>query len=168
MSLHGKIHALAIHAYVASEWQGQAPASLNVHTHLKVKDGSWTHIYLPKIIHMSAVSLLIIAFVSCSDFICWCSGSATKSKGFKALVGLQHLSLTLIIVTGAILVVMKNFEVAPWFYAKVILFVLWSSLIKIYKKDNSVLLQQRRAGLLVGTVALVSIIGLVIIKPVFA
>ena len=23
----GKIHALAIHAYVASEWQGQAPAS---------------------------------------------------------------------------------------------------------------------------------------------
>ena len=39
---------------------------------------------------------------------------------------------------------------------------------KIYKKDNSVLLQQRRAGLLVGTVALVGIIGLVIIKPVFA
>ena len=64
---------------------------------------------------------------------------------------------------------MKNFDVAPWFYAKVILFfVLWSSLIKTYKKDSSVLLQQRRAGLLIGTVALAGIVGLVIIKPVFA
>jgi hypothetical protein len=55
---------------------------------------------------------------SCSNFICWCSGSAAKSKGFKALVGLQHLSLTLIIVTGAILVVMKNFEVRLGFMPK--------------------------------------------------
>lgn len=125
---------------------------------------------LTKIIHMSAVSLLIIAFVfRAATLFVGVQDQQPNPKGFKALVGLQHLSLTLITVTGAILVVMKKFEVAPWFYAKVILFfVLWSSLIKIYKKDNSVLLQQRRAGLLVGTVALVGIIGLVIIKPVFA
>jgi hypothetical protein len=64
---------------------------------------------------------------------------------------------------------MKNFQVEPWFYAKVILFfVLWSSMIKMYKKDDTVLLVQRRAGLLIGTVALVGILGLVMIKPVFA
>ena len=88
---------------------------------------------LTKIIHMSAVSLLIIAFVfRAATLFVGVQDQQPNPKGFKALVGLQHLSLTLIIVTGAILVVMKNFEVAPWFYAKVILFfVLWSSLIKI-------------------------------------
>ncbi len=40
--------------------------------------------------------------------------------------------------------------------------------IKMYKKDDTVLLVQRRAGLLIGTVALVGILGLVMIKPVFA
>jgi hypothetical protein len=38
----------------------------------------------------------------------------------------------------------------------------------MYKKDDTVLLVQRRAGLLIGTVALVGILGLVMIKPVFA
>lgn len=125
---------------------------------------------LTKIVHMSAVSLLILVFFTrAATLYMGVRDQQPNNHARKGFVALQHLSLTLIIVTGAILVVMKNFEVAPWFYAKVILFfVLWSSLIKIYKKDNSVLLQQRRAGLLVGTVALVGIIGLVIIKPVFA
>ncbi len=56
----------------------------------------------------------------------------------------------------------------PWFYAKVILFlVLVSSLGKAYKKDDSILLVQRRAGLFIAVVSLVSILALVMIKPNF-
>jgi hypothetical protein len=63
---------------------------------------------------------------------------------------------------------MKNFDVQPWFYAKVVLFLaLLSSLSKAYKKDDSVLLVQRRAGLFIAAIALIFIITLVIIKPVF-
>ncbi len=41
---------------------------------------------------------------------------------------------------------MKNFQVQPWFYAKIILFlVLLSSLMKAFKKDDTILLAQRRA-----------------------
>ncbi|MCU4338645.1 SirB2 family protein [Acinetobacter dispersus] len=125
---------------------------------------------LTKIVHMSAVSLLIIAFIlRGSTLFVGVQDQQPNPKGRKGLVGLQHLSLTLIIVTGAVLLFMNNFEVQPWFYAKVILFfVLWSSLIKTYKKDSSILLEQRRAGLLIGTVAMVGILGLVMIKPVFA
>lgn len=122
-----------------------------------------------KIIHMSAVSLLIIAFVfRASTLFVGIQQQQPNPKGRKALVGLQHLALTLMVITGVVLVVMKNFDVEPWFYAKVILFfVLWSSLIKTYKNDASILLAQRRAGLFIGTVALIGILGLVIIKPVF-
>ncbi|MBQ1494218.1 SirB2 family protein [Acinetobacter junii] len=126
---------------------------------------------ITKIIHMSAVSLLILVFVAraATLFIGLRDSQQPNTSSSKAIVGLQHLSLTLIIVTGAVLVYMKNFQVEPWFYAKVILFfVLWSSMIKMYKKDDTVLLVQRRAGLLIGTVALVGILGLVMIKPVFA
>lgn len=126
---------------------------------------------ITKIIHMSAVSLLILVFVAraATLFIGLRDNQQPNTNSSKAIVGLQHLSLTLIIVTGAVLVYMKNFQVEPWFYAKVILFfVLWSSMIKMYKKDDTVLLVQRRAGLLIGTVALVGILGLVMIKPVFA
>ena len=59
-------------------------------------------------------------------------------------------------------------DVQPWFYAKVVLFlVLLSSLSKAYKKDDNAMLVQRRAGLFIAAVALISIITLVIIKPVF-
>ena len=64
---------------------------------------------------------------------------------------------------------MKNFQVQPWFYAKIILFlVLLSSLMKAFKKDNTILLAQRRAGLVISAIAFVAIIILVIVKPVFA
>ena len=62
---------------------------------------------------------------------------------------------------------MKNFQVQPWFYAKIILFlVLLSSLMKAFKKDNTILLAQRRAGLVISAIAFVAIIILVIVKPV--
>lgn len=125
---------------------------------------------ITKMLHLLAMSLLIIAFVlRGSTLFVGIQDRQPNLKARKAMVGLQHLSLTLIIVTGVILLAMKNFDVQPWFYAKVILFfVLWSSLIKIYKQDSSILLEQRRAGLLIGTVAMVGILGLVMIKPVFA
>ena len=127
-------------------------------------------LFLTKIVHMSAVSLLIIVFVlRASTLFVGVQDQQPNPKARKGLVGLQHLSLTLIIVTGAVLLFMNNFDVQPWFYAKIILFfVLWSSLIKTYNKDDSILLVQRRAGLLIGSVALVGILGLVIIKPGFA
>jgi len=49
----------------------------------------------------------------------------------------------------------------------VLFLVLFSSLIKAYKKDDSILLAQRRAGLAIAVIALIGIIGLVIIKPNF-
>ncbi|WP_103568185.1 SirB2 family protein, partial [Escherichia coli] len=89
--------------------------------------------------------------------------------GRKALVALQHLSFTVVFITGAILLVMKNFQVQPWFYAKIILFlVLLSSLMKAFKKDDTILLAQRGAGLVISAIAFVAIIILVIVKPVFA
>ena len=124
---------------------------------------------LTKIVHMSAVSLLILVFFTRAATYMGVRDQQPNNHARKGFVALQHLSLTLIIVTGAVLLFMNNFDVQPWFYAKIILFfVLWSSLIKTYNKDDSILLVQRRAGLLIGTVALVGILGLVIIKPIFA
>ena len=125
---------------------------------------------LTKIVHMSAVSLLILVFFTrAATLYMGVREQQPNHHARKGFVALQHLSLTLIIVTGAVLLFMNNFDVQPWFYAKIILFfVLWSSLIKTYKKDDSILLVQRRAGLLIGSVALVGILGLVIIKPVCA
>lgn len=124
---------------------------------------------ITKIIHMSAVSLLILVFVArAATLFVGTQQQQPHPKVRKGFVGLQHLSLTLIIITGAILLVMNNFEVQPWFYAKVILFfVLWSSMLKTYREDSSILLVQRRVGVLIGAVALVGILGLVMMKPVF-
>ncbi|MNJ76206.1 hypothetical protein D3C77_734340 [compost metagenome] len=64
---------------------------------------------------------------------------------------------------------MKDFQVQPWFYAKIILFlVLLSSLMKAFKKDDTLLLAQRRVGLMISAIAFIAIIILVIVKPVFA
>ena len=39
--------------------------------------------------------------------------------------------------------------------------------VKAYKKEDSILLAQRRAGLVISAVALLAILGLVMVKPVF-
>ena len=58
------------------------------------------------------------------------------------------VSMTLLAATGIALLVMKNFDVQPWFYAKIILFLaLLSALSKAYRKEDSIALNQRRAGL---------------------
>ena len=122
-----------------------------------------------KIVHMSSVALLIVAFLlRASNLLLTKENDAPIAKGSKALIGLQHLSLTLIVLTGVTLLIMNDLQVQPWFYAKIILFlVMISSLIKAYKTDERILLVQRKAGLVISGVALAAIIALVMIKPVF-
>ncbi|WP_151828880.1 SirB2 family protein [Acinetobacter radioresistens] len=127
-----------------------------------------THLFL-KIIHMSSATLTLIVFVlrGLTLFI-GTQGNQPNPIGRKILVALQHLSFSLIILTGIILLVMNQFMVQPWFYAKIILFiVLFSSLMKAFRKDDSILLVQRRAGLAIGLFAFIAIILLVTIKPNF-
>lgn len=122
-----------------------------------------------KIVHMSAVALACIVFVlRAFTLFKGTTGQQPNTKGRVAYVALQHLSYTLIVLTGISLLIMNQFVVQPWFYAKIILFVvLISSLIKAYKKDESILLVQRRAGLVIAAIALVAILGLVMTKPIF-
>lgn len=127
-----------------------------------------THLLI-KIIHMSAVSFVILVFVlRAATLFIGTKNQQPNPKGRVLFVALQHLSYTLIVVTGVTLLVMNEFKVQPWFYAKIVLFlVLLSSQIKAYKKDESILLTQRRAGIVVGAIALIGLMALVMIKPVF-
>ncbi|CAM4360613.1 SirB2 family protein [Acinetobacter pragensis] len=124
---------------------------------------------LIKIIHMSAVTLVCLVIIGRAfTLFKGVQGNQPNPAGRTLFVALQHLSMTLIAGTGIVLLFMKNFDVQPWFYAKVILFlVLLSSLSKAYRKGDQLKLQQRRAGLFLAAVALVAIIGLVVIKPNF-
>lgn len=127
-----------------------------------------THLLI-KIIHMSSVAVALIVFIArASTLFIGTQNQQPNPKGRIVFVALQHLSFTVLTITGIILLVMKDFQVQPWFYAKIVLFlVLLSSLIKTYKKDDSILLPQRRAGLVISSVAFLAIISLVMIKPVF-
>lgn len=122
-----------------------------------------------KIVHMISVTLLIGVVISRAfTLFVGVQGNQPNPVARKLFVALQHLSMTLIVLTGLTSLVIKNFEVQSWFYAKVVLFlVLFSSLIKAYKKDDHILLLQRRAGLAIAVVALIAIIGLVMLKPNF-
>lgn len=124
---------------------------------------------LNKIIHMSAASLIMLAVLGRAfTLFVGTQGNMPNPVARPFFVAIQHLAVTFIILTGVLGLYLKNFAVEPWFYAKVILFlVLLSSLMKAYRKDDSIALQQRRAGLFLAVVALISIIGLVIIKPNF-
>lgn len=122
-----------------------------------------------KIIHMTSVALALLVFVlRALTLFVGTQGQQPNPNGRVAFVALQHLSYTVVVVTGVVLLFMKHFDVEPWFYAKIILFlVLLSSQIKAYKKDENILLAQRRAGIVVGAVAFIGLIALVMIKPVF-
>lgn len=127
-----------------------------------------THL-LVKVVHMTSVALAILVFLfrGLTLFI-GTEANQPNPKARVVYVAVQHLSYTLIVLTGVILLVMNQFQVQPWFYAKIVLFlVLMSSLSKTWRKDDSILLAQRRAGLFVSAVALIAIVSLVLIKPVF-
>ena len=124
---------------------------------------------LVKIMHMSVAALLILAIAlrATTLFVGTVDGQPS-TKGRIAFVALQHLALTLVALTGIVALFLKDFQVESWFYAKIVLFVvLISSLIKTYRKDTSVDLVQRRAGLILTIVTLIAIVGLVIMKPTF-
>ena len=125
---------------------------------------------LTKIIHMTSVAVLILVFVlRASTLFIGTQNQQPNPKGRVAFVALQHLSLTLIMLTGVTLLILNDFKVQPWFYAKIVLFIVFlSSQIKAYKKDEAILLVQRRAGLVIGAVALIATLALVMIKPVFS
>lgn len=127
-----------------------------------------THLLI-KIIHMSSVSLaIVVLLLRATTLFVGVKNNQPNPQRHKLYVGLQHFSFSLVAVTGLILLSMNNFQVEPWFYAKVVLFfVILSSVMKTYKQDDSIAMTQRRAGLFVTTVAFIALIGLIIIKPNF-
>lgn len=122
-----------------------------------------------KIVHMSLASLLIlVVFARAATLFVGVQGEQPNPVARKLLVGLQHFSVTFVAISGLVALYLKDFAVEPWFYAKVVLFfVMLSSLSKGFKQDPQLLLTQRRAGMMLAVVALLSLIGLVMIKPVF-
>ena len=79
---------------------------------------------LIKIIHMSGVALACLAiFLRAFTLFKGVQGNQPNPAGRTMFVALQHASMTLIAGTGIALLVMKNFDVQPWFYAKIILFL---------------------------------------------
>ncbi len=124
---------------------------------------------LIKIVHMTLASLLIVVVLARTlTLFVGVQGEQPNPVARKLLVALQHFAVTFIAITGLIALYLKDFVVQPWFYAKVVLFlVMLSALMKAFKKDPQVLLVQRRAGMILAILALASLIGLVIIKPVF-
>ena len=124
---------------------------------------------LIKIVHMTLASLLIVVVLARTlTLFVGVQAEQPNPIARKLLVGLQHFAVTFITITGLIALYLKDFVVQPWFYAKVVLFlVMLSALMKAFKKDPQVLLVQRRAGMILAILALASLIGLVIIKPLF-
>ena len=120
-------------------------------------------------LHLSGAALACLAVLSRGRTLFkGVQGNLPNPAGRKVFVALQHLSMTLLAATGIALLVMKNFDVQPWFYAKIILFLaLLSALSKAYRKEDSIALNQRRAGLFLAAVALSAIFGLVLIQPNF-
>ncbi len=120
-------------------------------------------------IHLVGIALLfVVILLRGMTLFKGVENNQSNQSSRKLFVALQHSSLTIVVFTGIALLVMKNFQVETWFYAKVVLFlVMVSSLIKAYKKDESILLVQRKAGWVIALVAFVAIYGLVLVKPVF-
>ncbi len=120
-------------------------------------------------IHLVGIALLfVVILLRGMTLFKGVENNQPNQSSRKLFVALQHSSLTIIVFTGIALLVMEDFQVETWFYAKVVLFlVMVSSLIKAYKKDESILLVQRKAGWGIALVAFVAIYGLVLVKPVF-
>lgn len=120
-------------------------------------------------IHIAGIALLFMVIILRSTTLFKGVQDHQPNPAFRKLyVALQHSSLTILVITGVLLLIGKDFQVETWFYAKVVLFlVMLSSLMKAYKKDDSILLVQRKAGAVIALVAFVAIYGLVLVKPVF-
>ena len=132
-----------------------------------------------KIVHMTFASLAIIVFVIRTILLFWqptaivtASSSATrpapKSAGRIVLVAMQHLSFTLLVITGIVLLYQNKFVVQPWFYGKIILFlVVLSAVTKAFGKRD-IGSGQRKAGAMVAGIAFVGLMTLICWKPNFS
>ncbi|MCU4352775.1 SirB2 family protein [Acinetobacter ursingii] len=121
------------------------------------------------VIHLVALALAAIAVLIRSMPLWMTTPDQSESPVTNKLwIALQHSGFTLVVITGLVLLSLNHFQMQSWFYAKIILFVVMlSSFSKAFKKDQSILVVQRKAGLVIGCVAFVAILGLVMIKPVF-
>lgn len=143
-----------------------------------------------KIVHMTFASLAIIVFVIRAILLFWKPaisteigsaeiGSATigsdttaspapKSAGRIVLVAMQHLSFTLLVITGIVLLYQNKFVVQPWFYGKIILFlVVLSAVTKAFGKRD-IGSGQRKAGAMVAGIAFIGLMTLICWKPDFS
>lgn len=118
-------------------------------------------------LHFVAVVLLFIALLS-RGLSLFTQDSQAFERFRTLFVALQHGALTLVVLTGVVLLWLAHFQISTWFYAKIILFfVMLSSLMKAYKKDPQILLVQRRAGWIIAMAAFFAIYALVILRPTF-
>ncbi len=126
-----------------------------------------SHLIL-KIIHMTFGSLALITFLIRAALLFRTPQNQPAKAGRIVLVALQHLSFTVLVLTGMVLLYQNQFVVKPWFYGKIILFVvILSATIKAFsKRDMS--LAQRKAGAFVAAIAFAGLLTLVVLKPDFS
>ena len=132
-----------------------------------------------KIVHMTFASLAIIVFVIRAALLFWkpaaivapistTASPAPKSAARIVLVAMQHLAFTLLIITGIVLLYQNQFVVQPWFYGKIILFlVILSAVTKAFGKRD-IGHGQRKAGAMVAAIAFAGLMTLVLWKPNFS
>lgn len=128
-----------------------------------------SHLLL-KIIHMSFASLAMLVFVirALLLFKTNVPPSQQNKKSRVILVALQHLSYSVLIIAGIVLLVQNQFVVQPWFYAKIVLFlVVLSASSKAFGKRD-IDMSQRKAGVTVTLIAFICLISLIVWKPDFS
>ena len=126
-----------------------------------------SHLIL-KIIHMTFGSLALITFLIRAALLFRAPQNQPAKAGRIVLVALQHLSFTVLILTGMVLLYQNQFVVQPWFYGKIILFeVILSATIKAFSKRD-ISLAQRKAGAFVAAIAFAGLLTLVVLKPDFS
>lgn len=122
---------------------------------------------LIKIIHMSIASLVfILLIVRAFPVLILKKWTVERTVSNKIIVGLQHFSYSVLILSGLWLLWDNQFQVEMWFYAKVILFlVILSASFKAFSRKSERLLVQRQAGLVIAIVAFLALFALIGIKP---
>lgn len=120
-----------------------------------------------KIMHMSIASLVfILLIVRAFPVLILKKWTVERTVSNKIIVGLQHLSYSVLILSGLWLLWDNQFQVEMWFYAKVILFlVILSASMKAFSRKSERLLVQRQAGLVIAIVAFIALFALIGIKP---
>lgn len=127
------------------------------------------HDQLIKLLHIvfaiSAFAFLIIRALPILSQRDWQQKSTTSNK---ILIGAQHLSYSIIVLSGLWLLWASKVEIQTWFYAKIILFfVILSATAKAFTRKKEILLVQRQAGLVIAIIAFFALFGLIMLKPQF-